>query len=184
MFPPFAVSQRALAEISEMIHTAFQVHKGVVNLKELLPSDGPFKVMEFGNKMAVLSGDFLLANACTGLAQLRNTKVVELISQAIAHLTEAAFMVGFAEQNGNNQLRKRLPYGVSMSEWRKYAYLSSGSLIAQSCKGALALAGHEKEMQEMAFDFGKNMALAQQVIFWFLIYYVPTTLLADLTFCC
>ena len=84
-----------------MIHTAFLVHKGVVNLKELLPSDGPFKVMEFGNKMAVLSGDFLLANACSGLAQLRNTKVVDLISQAIGHLTEAAFMVGFAEENGN-----------------------------------------------------------------------------------
>ena len=32
--------------------------------------------MEFGNKMAVLSGDFLLANACTGLAELRDTEVV------------------------------------------------------------------------------------------------------------
>lgn len=68
-------SQRNLAEITELIHTAFLVHRGIVNLKECTVSDGPLKDMQFGNKMAVLSGDFLLANACTGLAQLDNTKV-------------------------------------------------------------------------------------------------------------
>ena len=64
-----------MAEITELIHTAFLVHRGIVNLKEWTVSDGPLKDMQFGNKMAVLSGDFLLANACTGLAQLDNTKV-------------------------------------------------------------------------------------------------------------
>lgn len=68
-------SQRNLAEITELIHTAFLVHRGIVNLTECTVSDGPLKDMQFGNKMAVLSGDFLLANACTGLAQLDNTKV-------------------------------------------------------------------------------------------------------------
>lgn len=68
-------SQRNLAEITELIHTAFLVHRGIVDLKEWTVSDGPLKDMQFGNKMAVLSGDFLLANACTGLAQLNNTKV-------------------------------------------------------------------------------------------------------------
>lgn len=71
-------SQRNLAEITELIHTAFLVHRGIVNLKEWTVSDGPLKDMQFGNKMAVLSGDFLLANACTGLAQLDNTKVPRL----------------------------------------------------------------------------------------------------------
>ena len=68
-------SQRNLAEIAELIHTAFLVHRGVVNLKEW-SNHGQLKDMQFGNKMAVLSGDFLLANACTGLAQLNNTKVM------------------------------------------------------------------------------------------------------------
>ena len=58
-----------------MIHTANLIHKGVVNLDTLQPNDGTYKDMEFGNKMAVLSGDFLLANASTGLAELNNTKV-------------------------------------------------------------------------------------------------------------
>lgn len=75
-FAPY--SQRNLAEIAELIHTAFLVHRGVVNLKEWTTADGQLKDMQFGNKMAILSGDFLLANACTGLAQLNNTKVMPL----------------------------------------------------------------------------------------------------------
>ena len=74
MFPILS-SQRSLAEITEMIHTANLIHKGVVNLDSLDASDGPLKDMEFGNNMAVLSGDFLLANASTGLADLHNTYV-------------------------------------------------------------------------------------------------------------
>ncbi|CAM9153559.1 unnamed protein product [Lampetra planeri] len=90
-------SQRNLAEITELIHTAFLVHRGIVDLKEWTASDGPLKDMEFGNKMAVLSGDFLLANACTGLAQLNNTKVVELISSAIGDLVQ-----GLYHENSSN----------------------------------------------------------------------------------
>ena len=72
---PFG-SQRSLAEITEMIHTAHLIHKGVVNLT---PSDFPdgntLQDMTFGNKIAILSGDYLLSNACTGLAALKNSKV-------------------------------------------------------------------------------------------------------------
>ncbi|XP_010138875.1 PREDICTED: decaprenyl-diphosphate synthase subunit 2 [Buceros rhinoceros silvestris] len=84
-------SQRSLAEITELIHTAFLVHRGIVNIGELKSCDGPLKDMQFGNKMAVLSGDFLLANASTSLAQLQNTKVVELISSAIGDLVQGIY---------------------------------------------------------------------------------------------
>ncbi|XP_043366698.1 all trans-polyprenyl-diphosphate synthase PDSS2 isoform X2 [Dermochelys coriacea] len=84
-------SQRSLAEITELIHTAFLVHRGIVNIGELKSCDGLLKDMQFGNKIAVLSGDFLLANACTSLAQLQNTKVVELISSAIGDLVQGIY---------------------------------------------------------------------------------------------
>ncbi|XP_044293855.1 all trans-polyprenyl-diphosphate synthase PDSS2-like, partial [Varanus komodoensis] len=84
-------SQRTLAEITELIHTAFLVHRGIVNIGELTSSDGTLKDMQFGNKMAVLSGDFLLANACTSLAQLHNTKVVEIMSSAIGELIQGIY---------------------------------------------------------------------------------------------
>ena len=77
-------SQRSLAEIVEMIHTAGLIHKGIVNISSLVDSSSTVTEaepnsqtddFELGNKMAVLSGDFLLASASTGLAALNTTKV-------------------------------------------------------------------------------------------------------------
>lgn len=40
----------------------------------------------FGNKLAVLAGDFLLARASVCLARLRSVPAVELLSMVIEHL--------------------------------------------------------------------------------------------------
>ncbi|KAK6170920.1 hypothetical protein SNE40_019203 [Patella caerulea] len=151
-------SQRSLAEITEMIHTANLIHKGVVNLSDLQPNDGPVKDMEFGNKMAVLSGDFLLANASTGLAQLNNTKVVEVISSCIGDLISGEF-TGLQDENGNPRLKP----DITFSDWTNQTFLTSGSLLAKSCQAALELADHDQNFQKKAFEFGKNMAYAQQL---------------------
>ncbi len=42
----------------------------------------------YGNKMAVLAGDFLLARASVSLARLRSVEVVELLSTVIEHLVK------------------------------------------------------------------------------------------------
>uniref|UniRef100_A0A8C6ND94 Uncharacterized protein n=1 Tax=Melopsittacus undulatus TaxID=13146 RepID=A0A8C6ND94_MELUD len=109
-------SQRSLAEITELIHTAFLVHRGIVNIGELKSCDGPLKDMQFGNKMAVLSGDFLLANACTSLAQLQNTKVVELISSAIGDLVQGIYYENSksseAQGKGNTMDYKKLQAAI------------------------------------------------------------------------
>ncbi|KAK7905248.1 hypothetical protein WMY93_017855 [Mugilogobius chulae] len=112
-------SQRNLAEITELIHTAFLVHRGIVNLKEWTVSDGPLKDMEFGNKIAVLSGDFLLANACTGLAQLNNTKVVELISSAIGDLVQGVYY-----ENSSNTEDNGITDGIDIGTWEERTFLS------------------------------------------------------------
>ena len=66
-------SQRCLAEISEMIYMGSSIHRGVLDLKTVEPND--VKDMDQGNKLAVLCGDYLLANACTNLSKLHNTEV-------------------------------------------------------------------------------------------------------------
>ena len=75
-------SQRALAEVTEMIRTSHLVHKGLVNIYPGLYSEtSVLNDMTFGNKIALLSGDYLLGNACAELAGLRNQSVsVKLIS--------------------------------------------------------------------------------------------------------
>ncbi|XP_074547354.1 all trans-polyprenyl-diphosphate synthase PDSS2 [Halichoeres trimaculatus] len=148
-------SQRNLAEITELIHTAFLVHRGIVNLKEWTVSDGPLKDMQFGNKMAVLSGDFLLANACTGLAELNNTKVVELISSAIGDLVQGIYY--------ENPEENSLTDGVDMASWEEQTFLSHGALLAKSCQAAMELAQHDKESQRLAYKYGKHLSLGHKL---------------------
>lgn len=67
-------SQRALAEIIEMIRISHLVHQGVVNLQPLTQAGQDMSLhsdMTFGNKIALLSGDYLLGNSCAELAGLR-----------------------------------------------------------------------------------------------------------------
>ncbi|XP_074943499.1 all trans-polyprenyl-diphosphate synthase PDSS2 isoform X2 [Phalacrocorax aristotelis] len=126
-------SQRSLAEITELIHTAFLVHRGIVNIGELKSCDGPLKDMQFGNKMAVLSGDFLLANACTSLAQLQNTK------------------------------ENCLTDDIGISTWKEQVFLSHSALLAKSCQAAMELAKHSTEIQDMAFQYGKHMSMSHKL---------------------
>ncbi|XP_004559341.1 all trans-polyprenyl-diphosphate synthase PDSS2 isoform X1 [Maylandia zebra] len=151
-------SQRNLAEITELVHTAFLVHRGIVNLKEWTDSDGPLKDMQFGNKMAVLSGDFLLANACTGLAQLNNTKVVELISSAIGDLVQGVYY-----ENSHNTEENGLTDGIDVAAWEEQTFLSHGALLAKSCQAAMELAKHDKESQRLAYKYGKHLSLGHKL---------------------
>ncbi|XP_075780077.1 all trans-polyprenyl-diphosphate synthase PDSS2 isoform X2 [Pelodiscus sinensis] len=151
-------SQRSLAEITELIHTAFLVHRGIVNIGELKSCDGLLKDMQFGNKIAVLSGDFLLANACTSLAQLQNTKVVELISSAIGDLVQ-----GIYYDNSNLSEENCLTHDIGISTWKKQIFLSHSALLAKSCQAAMELAKHDAEIQDMAFQYGKHMSMSHKL---------------------
>ncbi|NWS08769.1 DLP1 synthase, partial [Motacilla alba] len=151
-------SQRSLAEITELIHTAFLVHRGIVNIGELKSCDGPLKDMQFGNKMAVLSGDFLLANACTSLAQLQNTKVVELISSAIGDLVQ-----GIYYENSKSSEENCLTDDIGISRWKEQVFLSHSALLAKSCQAAMELAKHSAEIQDMAFQYGKHMSMSHKL---------------------
>ncbi|XP_006205689.1 all trans-polyprenyl-diphosphate synthase PDSS2 isoform X1 [Vicugna pacos] len=150
--------QRSLAEITELIHTALLVHRGIVNLNELQSTDGPLKDMQFGNKIAILSGDFLLANACNGLALLQNTKVVELLASALMDLVQGVY-----HENSTSAKENRITDDIGISTWKEQTFLSHGALLAKSCQAAMELAKHDAEVQDMAFQYGKHMAMSHKI---------------------
>ncbi|ETE64683.1 Decaprenyl-diphosphate synthase subunit 2, partial [Ophiophagus hannah] len=145
-------------QITELIHTAFLVHRGIVNISELTSSDGALKDMQFGNKMAVLSGDFLLANACTSLARLQNTKVVEIMSSAIGDLIQ-----GIYYENSSSGKENILTDDIRISDWKEKVFQSHCVLLAKSCKAAMELAKHAVGIQKMAFKYGKNMSMCHKL---------------------
>lgn len=157
-------SQRALAEVTEMIRTSHVVHKGLVNIKPGMYSENAeLTDMAFGNKIALLSGDYLLANTCSELAKLRNQDIVELMSSALRDLAEAEFV---GRRDSQNFPLPSMPpenrKGYAVKEWTHMNVLSAGALLGKACQGTLKLAGHSSEMQDQGYKFGKHLALAWQ----------------------
>jgi len=91
--PPHVVLplQKRLAEITEMIHTASLLHDDVIDGADTRRGVQSVNQL-FGNKLAVLAGDFLLARASVCLARLRNIPVVELLSTVIEQLVKGEVM--------------------------------------------------------------------------------------------
>ncbi|KAJ1028773.1 hypothetical protein NDA16_001938 [Ustilago loliicola] len=84
-------TQTRLAEITEMIHVASLLHDDVIDASPLRRG-APSAPSEFGNKLSILGGDFLLGRASVALARLRDAEVVELLATVIANLVEGEVM--------------------------------------------------------------------------------------------
>ncbi len=141
-------SQRRLAEITELIHTASLLHDDVIDIS-VSRRGNPSANISFGNKMAVLAGDFLLGRASVALARLRDPEVTELLATVIANLVEGEFM-----QLKNTALDEKHPiwHDDTVSYYLQKTYLKSASLISKSCRAAALLGEHPSEVVEAAYD--------------------------------
>ncbi|KAF5282777.1 hypothetical protein FQR65_LT02774 [Abscondita terminalis] len=172
-------SQRALAEVTEMIRTSSMIHKNVANIDE----DKMDHLLElsFGNKIALLSGDHLLSKSFYELACLRTPRLFELMSSAIRDLAEAEFLglhdnygvplpskptntetVDIFDQFGTNPYDTKESLGNPIAEWTVRNILGGASLLGKACQGSLLLARHSVEVQYSGFTLGKCIALASQ----------------------
>ena len=158
-------TQMRLAQIVEMIHVASLLHDDVLDRADLRRG-APSAPAAFGNKYAILGGDFLLARSSAALSRLGDSEVVELISSVIANLVEGEIL----QMNKVAQESTKLvgaPY-VSGDSWNVYlkkTYLKTASLMAKGARAAVVLGGaREGEVwKEVAYAYGRNLGIAFQV---------------------
>ncbi|KAF2670889.1 geranylgeranyl pyrophosphate synthetase [Microthyrium microscopicum] len=153
-------SQRRLAEITELIHTASLLHDDVIDhstARRGMPSAN----LAFSNKLAVLAGDFLLGRASVALARLRDPEVTELLATVIANLVEGEFM-----QLRNTAKDEKRPVWTpeTLTYYLQKTYLKSASLISKSCRAAALLGQSSPAVVEAAYAYGKNLGLAFQLV--------------------
>lgn len=155
-FTGISKKQRELAEMTEMIHCAFLIHQCLVD-ERVLVSNQELATIKFGNRLAILSGDFLLAVVMKGLAEFKNHQVVALMASAIE-----SFVSGFFLSQYEHPDIKDINFESTCIKtfWQERISFLTPSLLGFACQSALALAGHSSEKQEMANSFGKNFALA------------------------
>ena len=153
-------SQRRLAEITELIHTASLLHDDVID-HSVARRGAPSANIEFGNKMAVLAGDFLLGRASVALARLRDPEVTELLATVIANLVEGEFM-----QLKNTARDEKNPVWTddTVTYYLQKTYLKSASLISKSCRAAAVLGGSTPDVVEASYQYGKHLGMAFQLV--------------------
>lgn len=144
---------RRLAEITEMIHTASLVHDDVVDESEVRRGV-PTVHSIFGNRVAVLAGDFLFAQASWYLANLDSLEVVKLLSEVIMDLAEGEI------QQGLNQFDVRL----SIEAYLEKSYYKTASLFANSSKAVGILSGVSPRLAEELYHYGRHFGLAFQIV--------------------
>lgn len=144
---------RRLAEITEMIHTASLVHDDVVDESELRRGV-PTVHSTFGNRIAVLAGDFLFAQSSWYLANLDNLAVVKLLSEVIMDLAEGEIQQGL----------NRFATDLSIDQYLEKSYYKTASLIANSSKAAGLLSGTSLEVADELYGYGRSLGLAFQIV--------------------
>jgi all-trans-nonaprenyl-diphosphate synthase len=157
---------RRLAEITEMIHTASLVHDDVVDEAELRRSV-PTVNSIFGNRIAVLAGDFLFAQSSWYLANLDNLEVVKLLSEVIRDFAEGEI------QQGINCFDTSL----SLETYLEKSYYKTASLIANSAKAAAVLSNSSRDIAESLYTYGRHLGLAFQIVDDILDFTSPTEVL-------
>lgn len=144
---------RRLAEITEMIHTASLVHDDVVDEADLRRGI-PTVHASFNNRVAVLAGDFLFAQASWHLARLDDLLVVQLLSQVIMDLAEGEIIQGL----------NRFDSSLSIDTYLEKSYFKTASLIANSAKAAAVLSGSSEEVRDGLYQYGRALGLAFQIV--------------------
>lgn len=144
---------RRLAEITEMIHTASLVHDDVVD-ESSVRRGVPTVHSLFGNRVAILAGDFLFAQSSWYLANLDNLEVVKLLSEVIMDLAAGEIQQGL----------NRFDTSLLLEAYLEKSYYKTASLIANSSKAAGLLSDVSRETSEHLYNYGRHIGLAFQVV--------------------
>jgi geranylgeranyl pyrophosphate synthase len=172
-----------LAEIAELIHTASLFHDDVIDQADTRRGV-PAVHRVFGDKMAILAGDYLLARASMALARLRNVAVVETMSTIIEHLVRGEVMqmkgsVSSSSDNNNhhnNNDTTTTSKNPRLDYYLRKNFYKTGSLMAHSCKSAALLMGGGSSSRnnsnnnfdpawiDIAYRYGKHVGMAFQLV--------------------
>ncbi|OWA50273.1 Decaprenyl-diphosphate synthase subunit 1 [Hypsibius exemplaris] len=146
--------QRKVAVIVEMIHTASLIHDDVID-EAATRRNQPSLHKVWGEKKAILTGDYILSVASRELARLRNPEVIICLSQIIEDLVKGELM----------QLGSKDPAATGrLATYLSKTYHKTASLMANGCKAVAILGGCTPELVERSFLFGKNLGMAFQLV--------------------
>ncbi|GMS99946.1 hypothetical protein PENTCL1PPCAC_22121, partial [Pristionchus entomophagus] len=165
--------QASIALIAEMIHVASLVHDDVIDEADTrrgAPSVNGY----WGNKMAVLAGDFILARATQALCQIGDPRVIATMAKIIEDLVVGEFLQMSPElspetrdqrSDSKDQGSEECSYSDRLSLYLQKSERKTASLFENSCRSVAMLANSsDVGLHEVAGSFGRHVGLAFQLV--------------------
>lgn len=140
------------ASLVELLHTATLVHDDVVD--DSYERRGFFSINAlWKNKIAVLVGDYLLAQGLLLALDNGEFKVLQILSRAVRAMSEGELL----------QMEKARRLDIKEDIYFDIIEKKTASLIAASCMAGGSTATTDQETLDKLYDFGLKIGIAFQI---------------------
>jgi len=136
----------------EYLHAATLLHDDLVDGASLRRGK-PVAYLKWGNSIAVLVGDFLLARALSVSAATGSAKIVQIL----AELTEQM------SQGEVHQLMRKGDIHLAESEYLEVIRRKTAVLFETACRVSAVLANAPEERESALASYGVNLGMAFQI---------------------
>jgi all-trans-nonaprenyl-diphosphate synthase len=141
------------AAVAEMIHVATLLHDDVIDHSELRRGRQTVRAV-WGNKISVLSGDYLLAQASVKLSRLNNNRLVSIFAHVLADLCDGEV----------EQLHASYTLEASWDSYYKKTICKTASLFSAGCESAGVINQLPEEQIQALKTYGRNFGIAFQIM--------------------
>ncbi len=142
-----------LSAVPEYLHVASLLHDDVVDAGELRRGRPP-AYKKWGNKAAILTGDFLYARAIYLASNFGDVRIASTIAKTVSLMAEGEVL----------QLLRAKTIDFDENTYNDVIYRKTAALIHASCKiGALWAGAEEKKIVALE-EYGIKLGLAFQMI--------------------
>lgn len=148
------VSEQAYlaASLIEIIHAASLVHDDVVDMADMRRGNASVRAL-FGNKTAVLAGDYLLANAFLKAYDESEHEILRILVEAIRHMSEGELL----------QLQYARNPQADYQTYYRVAECKTAALFRCCCRCGALTAGATAEQRQRCEEIGTNLGMAFQI---------------------
>lgn len=140
------------ASLIEMLHTATLIHDDVVD--DSMQRRGFFSLNAlWGNKVAVLIGDYLLSQGLLLSLQHHAYRLLQITSNAIKEMSEGELL----------QIEKARRLDIQEAVYFEIIRKKTASLIASACAAGAASVTNNETVIEQVRQFGEHIGMAFQI---------------------
>ncbi len=141
-----------MAAAVELLHTATLLHDDVVDVSNLRRGQPSANAL-WGNRRAVLGGDFLYARSCSLIVEDGDADILWLFAESIRRLAEGELL----------QLERSFDPSITEAHYFAVIEAKSAALLKCACECGAILGGVTRAERRKVADFGRELGLAFQL---------------------